>query len=60
MTGDIPQNVNFAVEARTVKAFLDGNHIEYRKKTGLLAFSKNAADLADEARAYTLKLECWR
>lgn len=60
MTGDIPQNINFAVEARTVKAFLDGNHIEYRKKKGLLAFSKNAADLADEARAYTLKLECWR
>jgi hypothetical protein len=60
MTGDIPQNINFAVEARTVKAFLDGNHIEYSTKKGLLAFSKNAADLADEARAYTLKLECWR
>ena len=28
VTGDIPQNINFAIAPRTVKSFLDGNRVE--------------------------------
>lgn len=58
-TGSIGQNVNFAVSGRTLKAFLDTNTIEYRSN-GLLSFEKSAADLADEARKWTLVLECMK
>ena len=58
--GDIPQNVNFAVAGRTVKSFLDGNRIEYQKGAGYFSFTKSVAGLADEARDYSVKIECWK
>ncbi len=59
VTGDIPQNINFAIAGRTVKSFLDGNRIDYEKGGGFFTLSKNAADLTDDARKYSIKLECW-
>ena len=59
VTGDIPQNINFAVSVRTVRGFLDGNSIEY-SKSSMFTFSKNASKIADRARQYTFKLECWK
>lgn len=58
-TGSIGQNVNFAVSGQTLKTFLATHKVEYRTG-GLLSFDKNTADLADEARKWTLVVECWR
>jgi TPR repeat protein len=60
VTGDIPQNINFAISARTVKSFLDGNNIEYRKKGDTFTFDKDSVAIAEEARKASLKIECWR
>jgi len=59
-TGDIPQNINFAIAARTVKSFLDANRIDYKKSGDFFAFDKDAVGIADEARKVSLKIECWK
>jgi TPR repeat protein len=58
-TGQIGQSVNFAVSGQTLKTFLDTHKVEYHTG-GLLSFDKNTADLADEARKWTLVVECWK
>jgi S1-C subfamily serine protease len=58
-TGDIVQNVNFAISLGTLQAFLDANRIEYQKPA-YFAFTKKPDELAAEAREYTYKVECWR
>lgn len=58
-TGQIGQNVNFAVSGQTVKTFLDANKVEY-KSSGMFSFEKSTADLADEARKWTSVVECWK
>ncbi len=58
-TGQFGQNVNFAVSGQTLKTFLDTHKVEYRS-SGLLSFEKSTADLADEARKWTLVVECWK
>ena len=59
-TGQIGQNVNFAVSGQTLKTFLDTHKVEYRTG-GMFSFGgKSTADLADEARKWTLVVECWK
>ncbi|MDX9994583.1 MAG: tetratricopeptide repeat-containing serine protease family protein [Rhodocyclaceae bacterium] len=59
-TGQVGQNVNFAVSGQTLKTFLDTHKVEYRSG-GMFSFGgKNTADLADEARKWTLVVECWK
>ncbi|MBP8168320.1 MAG: SEL1-like repeat protein [Azonexus sp.] len=59
-TGQVGQNVNFAVSGQTLKTFLDTHKIEYRSG-GMFSFgSKSTADLADEGRKWTLLVECWK
>lgn len=58
-TGDVPQNINFAVSNRVVKGFLEGNGIPYSKPQ-LMVFAKSPPEIAESARRYTYKLECWR
>ena len=60
VTGDIPQNINFAIAPRTVKSFLDANRVEYQKKSEAFSLDKGSIDIADEARKSSLKIECWR
>lgn len=60
VTGDIPQNVNFAVSLPTVKSFLNANHVNYTTSRGLLVREKSPADLALLAQTFVLKLECWK
>jgi TPR repeat protein len=58
-TGSVGQNVNFAVNGQTLKTFLDMHKVTYN--TGrLFSWEKTTADLADEARKWTLLVECWR
>jgi S1-C subfamily serine protease len=59
-TGQVGQNVNFAVSGQTLTTFLDTHKVEYRSG-GMFSFgSKSTADLADEARKWTLVVECWK
>ena len=58
-TGQIAQNVNFAVSGQTLKAFLDAHKVTY-STGGFFSRDKSTADLADEARKWTLVVECWK
>jgi len=63
VTGDIAQNINFAIAGRTVTAFLDGNLIKYSKRNNALSLfssQKSSSELADLARQSSVKLECLR
>ena len=59
-TGSIPQNVNFAVNGQTVKAFLDANKVPYKTGGGFFSREKSNADIAEEARKSTVLVECWK
>jgi len=52
ITGDIPQNVNFAIRAEVVRAFLDAHNVPYQT-------ARSTEQIAAEARAYTVLIECW-
>jgi hypothetical protein len=57
-TGDIPQNVNFALKAQLAREFLDSKLISYKteKSTARLA----PADVGDVARPFTVYIMCTR
>ena len=57
-TGDIPQNVNFAVSAGTARAFLDGQGVPY--ETTPSDNTMDPADIAAAARKFTVLVECWK
>jgi S1-C subfamily serine protease len=57
-TGDIPQNVNFAIGAGTVRAFLDANNVPY--ETAPSTNKLEPADVAAKARGYTVLIQCWK
>ncbi len=54
--GDIPQNVNFAIKASIVVSFLEANSVVYA--TGATAKPMQPADLADQAKAISIYVEC--
>jgi S1-C subfamily serine protease len=56
-TGDIPQNVNFAISALSARAFLDSQAVRY--ETAPSEVQHSAADVAAMARQYTVRIECW-
>jgi TPR repeat protein len=58
-TGHIGQNINFAISGQTLKTFLDTHKVPY-STGGFLSREKSTADLADEARKWTLVVECWK
>lgn len=57
-TGDLPQNVNFALKAEVARTFLDALAIRYRTapSTGRLG----NADVGDIGRRVTVMVECYR
>src|ERR1043166_2217465 len=57
-TGDVPQNVNFAVKGEVAKAFLDSRSIKYQ--TARSDQQLSAADIADIGRPFTVYIECSR
>lgn len=59
-TGQVGQNVNFAVNGQTVRAFLDTNNVSYKTGGGFFSTEKSNADIADEARKWTVLVECWK
>jgi S1-C subfamily serine protease len=60
VTGSIPQNVNFAVNGQTVKAFLNANKVKYKTSGGLFTFEKSNADIAENISKSTVLAECWK
>ena len=57
-TGDIPQNVNFAVSAGTARAFLDAEGIPYETAPSDPALAPT--EVAAVARKFTVSVECWK
>jgi serine protease Do len=54
--GDIPQNVNFAIKASVAANFLQDNSVKFQ--IGEAAQPMKAADLADQAKALSVYIEC--
>jgi S1-C subfamily serine protease len=56
LTGDMPQNINFAVHWAEVKAFLDEEKVEYfsAPSTGQV----RASLIADRAKQFSVRIEC--
>jgi hypothetical protein len=55
-TGDIPQNVNFALKAEVARTFLDSKGIAYQGAGSDQQLSP--ADVGDMARPFTVYIEC--
>jgi S1-C subfamily serine protease len=55
-TGDIPQNVNFALKAEVARIFLDSKGIAYQKAHSDQQLSP--ADVGDFARPFTVHIKC--
>ena len=55
-TGDIPQNVNFALKAEVARTFLDSIGIAYRTLRSEQQLSP--ADVGDIARPFTVQIKC--
>jgi S1-C subfamily serine protease len=56
-TGDIPQNVNFAIKSAVARSFLSIHDVEFRESTS--ANDKSRVAVAAEARSHTVLVECW-
>ncbi len=57
-TGDIPQNVNFAVKAAVARDFLKSQGVAVRLATS--AARRSNADIGDIGRQVTVLVECWK
>jgi S1-C subfamily serine protease len=55
-TGDIPQNINFALKSSVIKDLLDAHEINYETR----AFGKNlqTSDIVAAAKKYTVRVQC--
>ena len=58
ITGDIPQNVNFALKDSIAKNFLDANDIPY--ETAAPEDGLSTSDIADRVRAFTIYVVCMK
>jgi hypothetical protein len=55
-TGNIPENINFAIKTGTLRDFLDNSVVAYQ--TAAAKTDLKTADSAHNARAYTLLISC--
>ena len=58
-TGSSGQNLNFAVNGARLTEFLRRERVPFRSG-GFFRFTRDNADIADEARTFTRVLECWK
>ena len=56
LTGDLAQNVNFAIKPEVLRLFLDANQVQYR--TALLGQRLDGIVLAQRARQFTVQVLC--
>ena len=57
-TGDIPQNVNFAVKGAVAREFLQGQGVPFRSAPSQERHSN--ADVGEIGRQVTVLVECWK
>lgn len=55
-TGDLPQNINFAIKTGAMRDFLDNSVVPY--KTAEPKSELKIAEIARQARAYTMLISC--
>jgi S1-C subfamily serine protease len=55
-TGDLPQNVNFAVKTGALRDFLDNSAVSYQTAESKQEFK--TAEIATKARSYTILVSC--
>jgi hypothetical protein len=55
-SGDIPQNINFAVKSEVARIFLDGRNVEYA--TAPSSATLSPADVGERAKLFTLRIDC--
>jgi hypothetical protein len=58
MTGDIPQNVNFAISGIALRSFLDANGIDYQVSQADRPLPTTS--IAQQAQGFTVRVECWK
>jgi S1-C subfamily serine protease len=56
VTGDIPENINFAIKTGALRDFLDNSAVPYQ--TTEPAGETKTADIASAARTYTMLISC--
>jgi TonB family protein len=56
-TGDIPQNINFAINGAVAKSFLDSHGVEYETRPSTKKVE--SAEIGAAAKKFTLLLECY-
>lgn len=56
--GDIPQNINFAINALVLRSFLDSNGVDYLMSTDGTTLSPAA--VAEKAKTFTVLIECFK
>ena len=57
MTGDTPQNVNFAIKGAVVRSFLDIHGVAYDRRPSNQKLTPE--QLAELARTFTVAVHCW-
>jgi len=57
-TGDLPQNINFAVQGAVARLFLDAAGVRYQESSS--ETERKAADVGDLSRAFTVQILCQR
>jgi S1-C subfamily serine protease len=55
-TGDLPQNINFAIKTGVIRDFLDNSVVPY--ETAAPGTELKTSEIADAARAWTLLITC--
>ena len=58
LTGDIPQNVNFAIKSTLVRSFLDIHSVAYRRRPSNSKLTPER--LAELAQTFTVAVHCWK
>ncbi len=58
ITGDISQNINFAIKASVVQNFLYTHGVTYH--TASSNYELRPGEIGEKASEYTIALECWR
>lgn len=58
VTGDIPQNVNFAINANSLTSFLNSNDVAFQNQP--LTKELKLVDIAERAKSFTVLVECWK
>ncbi len=56
--GDIPQNVNFAINVTVARGFLDAKGVKYESAPSNRKLE--AADVGELAKKFTVVVECWK